>query len=1340
MHEGDPVRPGYAASRASFPEAPPLHAADVIERELAAIAASSGNVDDGVEARNRPLLGVSFSGGGIRSATFNLGILQGLGRLRFLSHVDYLSTVSGGGYIGGWFQAWRCRQYVLLRIAHLEQLANISPKPTSTIEGRIDELEWQEQRKSDEAAKQITGSSGARTSWVGKVLDRVGPHSRSSASIETRLRDLEARAGVTGEERAKIADEALEQVQQALGGGSACASTRDDEGRALDSLAEDETSRGTNTARPHSRPARARCREPEQIRFLRDYSNYLTPSAGMLSADTWTLGAIYLRNLALNMIILVLSVSSILLLVHFCAHLFRYALYEPKQQTWLNGISALSCVLAAYSFVAAARMLPPIKASEPHPKRQGRALAALLVSSLLMSLALPGLTGANALETWQLMLFAAIPLCGPLMVLSRRRELLQTVAARSTRLLALRGLVASALAGITGALLLRALAEQVSRQPSKEVLLGGPLVLCIITVMMVVQLAVLGRGVSEYLREWAGRLSAHLLLWAVGTFAVLAIALKGADLLKHTLTIEGGLATLPPLLLLAITVAGMIAAQVGGAWEESKLRALLISVAPPAFCIGALVYLSAAVHGVLEQTNGLWSPVGLSVSEDSLHTCLNALMLATVAAAGSIGLSWSIGVNEFSLHALYRNRLVRCYLGAARADGRSADTFTGFDPDDDAIRIDELTARGVTTPQQDGEGLALRPYLLINATLNLVVGQRLAWQFRRASSFLFSPLYSGYETRHPAPSGRSGGIVSGLFNAGYRPTQHYGDGISLGTAVAISGAALSPNMGARTSPAMAFLLTLFNVRLGWWLGNPRHPTAWRRAGPALGLVHLLLELVGKANDDRKFVYLSDGGHFENLGLYELVRRRCRYIVVCDAGDDHALTFGDLGNAIEKCRVDFDTEIDIDVSPLLRDPATGFSKSHCAVGQIRYDRHSNDGFTGTLLYVKATITGCETADIRTFAKTNPRFPHQSTTDQWFDEAQFESYRKLGEHIALQIFDPAGTRRPIVESCEVLFTRIRHCHLAPAPGRQAAFSQHALALNGLYEQLRTSPQLSYLDAELCPEWEAMRTARIPSLRPWPEYSSGLRLNTEVPERSEAERRAGFYFCQQLIQLMECVYLDLQLDTHHDHPDNRGWMNLFHHWAWSDTLCSTWAVVGCTMGVRFQSFCERNIGLQLGGADARVKAISIECTEQVKLSNLMDGIEAAGLTLSAHERELFTQLSQAKIRHCEENTWKAFAAILRVRGRRDKLEHMQFPVASGLVRGTTLVFLRTRNHLRKAGLARDVILRLRDDDLVQDCELLDRARVDARAPFYERGRYQHQWTEILRERDGRVKAAAE
>jgi hypothetical protein len=248
--------------------------------------------------------------------------------------------------------------------------------------------------------------------------------------------------------------------------------------------------------------------------------------------------------------------------------------------------------------------------------------------------------------------------------------------------------------------------------------------------------------------------------------------------------------------------------------------------------------------------------------------------------AASFLLALRVDLNEFSMHYLYRNRLVRCYLGASHRE-RVPNPFTGFDVNDD-IHLADLTTANFY------EG----PIPIFGAALNLVHGKDLAWQERKAESFVMTPLFCGFDVWFERFSRPGQWDKPGLDACGYRPTRKYAypDGFYVGTAMAISGAAASPNMGYHSSPALGFLMTIFNVRLGWWVGNPRHCTSWRNAGPLVGLGYLLAELFGATDNSRKYVYLSDGGHFENLGLYELVKRRCRFILASDVGADKNLSF------------------------------------------------------------------------------------------------------------------------------------------------------------------------------------------------------------------------------------------------------------------------------------------------------------------------------------------------------------------------------------------------------------------------------------------------------------------
>jgi hypothetical protein len=306
-----------------------------------------------------------------------------------------------------------------------------------------------------------------------------------------------------------------------------------------------------------------------------------------------------------------------------------------------------------------------------------------------------------------------------------------------------------------------------------------------------------------------------------------------------------------------------------------------------------------------------------------------------------------------------------------------------------------------------------RPMHIVNVALNLVAGENLAWQQRKAAAFTFSPLHSGFEI--PAADCRRGG---------YRRSVEYGSGISLGTTMTISGAAATPNMGYHSTPAVTFLMALFNVRLGLWLGNTGDVpdnlfrraiarafrplgleltakavgagTEYRRAGPLHSLVPLINETLGQTTDQYRYIYLSDGGHFENLGLYEMVRRRCHTIVVSDASCDPDSDFEDFGNAIRKIQIDLGIPIELRQLMFFPKPVRRMKDGkYCAVAEIDYAAVDGpDAPKGTLIYLKPARHVGEPVDVFNYAETNPAFPHDPTANQWFNESQFESYRKLG----------------------------------------------------------------------------------------------------------------------------------------------------------------------------------------------------------------------------------------------------------------------------------------------------------------------------------------------------------
>ena len=255
-------------------------------------------------------------------------------------------------------------------------------------------------------------------------------------------------------------------------------------------------------------------------------------------------------------------------------------------------------------------------------------------------------------------------------------------------------------------------------------------------------------------------------------------------------------------------------------------------------------------------------------------------------------------------------------------------------------------------------------------------------------------------------------------------------------------------------------------RLRQWLGRPPKSTS-HLPGPRLGLLYTILELFGATDDSRGFVNLSDGGHFDNLGVYELVRRCCRYIVVCDAGQDGRFLFEDLGDVIRRCRTDFGVEIEIAVDRIGERDALTRSQTHCVIGRIHYlnlprrvdDRLvdannrplvENGGLragatpaheVGYIVYIKPTMTGDEPQDVLESLRRVPEFPHQTTADQWFGESQFESYRKLGMHIADVTFaryvhEAAGTA-----DMQPFFEHLYHYWYPPSLVISEGATQHA-----------------------------------------------------------------------------------------------------------------------------------------------------------------------------------------------------------------------------------------------------------------------------------------------------------
>ncbi len=562
---------------------------------------------------------------------------------------------------------------------------------------------------------------------------------------------------------------------------------------------------------------------------------------------------------------------------------------------------------------------------------------------------------------------------------------------------------------------------------------------------------------SDADREWFGRstgwFAAIALVWLAVTFLVLVGAdlafasyAKAGSYLGNT---TGGIVSV---------LAGIITAVVGKSTATPALATgkkswlgITLVVTTIIFLVGLVVGFSAIIDNLLLDHSLLQSPLlggpvhtevtvaddltgrtgmeasGTHVLNDGkpIHSQVDRLWLwVGFVIAGLVAwiASKCVNINRFSLHALYRNRLIRAFLGATNPN-RHANSFTGFDENDN-LRVADLWKED-RNPK--------RLFHVINIALNIVSSKRLAWQERKAESFTVSPLHCG--------TACGGDQCNNSAEGAYRRTEVYAErnpvrrGISVGTAVAISGAAASPNMGYHSSPLVTILLALFNVRLGWWLGNPGHPgdTTYNTEGPKTAIRPLFDELFGRTTDENPYIYLSDGGHFENLGLYEMVRRRCRFIVVSDAGCDRDFQFEDLGNAVRKIWLDLGVSITFRGLNALRFRALDDGKYEKgeppfhAIGTIDYPAADGpESKTGTILYIKPCFyrNRIENVGVRNYATLKPEFPHESTADQFFSESQFESYRALGFEMMDSILNDAFEQAhpPVGASLDVIFEKI------------------------------------------------------------------------------------------------------------------------------------------------------------------------------------------------------------------------------------------------------------------------------------------------------------------------------
>ena len=786
--------------------------------------------------------------------------------------------------------------------------------------------------------------------------------------------------------------------------------------------------------------------EAGETSWLRAYSNYLTPRLGLFSADTWTAVALYVRNLVLNWLV-ILPALALALLVFKAFTVASFWATEGVEG--IGRYAAIAFVIATTTLMIYAlrfdllnrpsRFLGPAaaKGAKHNSTQTGEAYRDELASvtqgadakTFLKRCLLPALAAAllfalylvirgPKVRDWSLATLVVLALLVGVAIYALswlwawppRHD--NTGPGEKARYYWLRDFYCWSIAGgVYGALI--GLGVYVLANFDLWIVLGnigvpsrtGYLLIAliygvpwIITAQLTAEMIFVGltnwQPNSDADREWFGRSTGYFTVVALMWFAFAFLVLIAGELVWSIIKSYDSAK-----IVAALTAAGsgLFSTLMGKSGKSSPTEqkdksGLVMRIALPLAAVIFLLALALSVSYLIDYLlfgeSLVYSSLLGTGPRDKVCEELIWLGIGIGAVVIVAVVSWThVNINRFSSHALYRNRLIRGYLGASNSD-RAPNPFTGFDESDNK-RLAELW------PPGSGQW---QPFHVVNIALNVVNSKRLAWQERKAEAFTATPLHCG---------------TAGL---GYRRTAEYGGnsrgGLSLGTALAISGAAASPAMGYNSSPIVSLMLALFNVRLGWWLGNPGKngsPDYYKSDGPKVAIFPFIAEMFGLTTDDRHHVYLSDGGHFENLGLYEMIRRRCRCIVISDAGCDPNYGFEDLGNAVRKIAIDLGVSIKFgklhELKKRSKDGAV-IEGAYYAIGEVDYQTApewntepapAGTAEAGYILYIKPGYHGTEGAGIMAYATANAAFPHETTADQFFSESQFESYRTLGFEI-------------------------------------------------------------------------------------------------------------------------------------------------------------------------------------------------------------------------------------------------------------------------------------------------------------------------------------------------------
>lgn len=514
----------------------------------------------------------------------------------------------------------------------------------------------------------------------------------------------------------------------------------------------------------------------------------------------------------------------------------------------------------------------------------------------------------------------------------------------------------------------------------------------------------------------------------------------------------------------------------------------------------------------------------ITVSRERLEWLL-PWIVAIAVLAGVLGIMVTLDPADYSLHAFYRDRIARAYLGA---------TNPTPDPPDRAAGNRNAEARA--EDDMSLGSLSDKPLHLICCAANDLSGDQVETLSRGSRSVTVS---------------KYGIALGGQWSDAKVPT--------LAAALTASAAAFNPAMGSvskKLGPAVTFLMAALNLRLGLWV---LHPKVKEERDELRGR-SLLRELLGRTHaglfrdgkPEAPVVHLSDGAHFDNLGLYELVRRHCRYIIVSDCGADEEIAFDDLGNAVRRIREDFGVEIEIDLKPL-RPTGKKRATQHAVVGTVHYDRHFDKG---VIVYFKPTLAGDEPPDVRQYHRRNTAFPHEGTIDQFYDEAQWESYRRLGFHSAMAFFQ--FVERLDEPTADAIFTGARQEWFPTPSTLRERILESTARFGSIEEEIRADGGAGLL-TELFPEANLLRDPRTAAPAP-----KGARPAAAVPD----ELATATYLLKAM-QMMEDVWTQCDLDTQSKHPLNVGWVNAFARWATAPSFRRWWPVLSPSFSPGFQRF---------------------------------------------------------------------------------------------------------------------------------------------------------------------------